>query len=82
MESKILTGRHIERPFPKLMINKKFGFVIIATGYLNEDLDDDTIMGSVVFVPNDFHYHGLGAFCDNWTASELEDFGDEVLLKN
>jgi hypothetical protein len=74
MSIKINVGEQktkIEKPFPKLMINVQFKFILLMQDYKN---------GTVLYDPSK-HYK-IGEFSKYWIEDQLIDFNDPITLQN
>lgn len=59
------------KPFPKLMISKVHGFILLMT---------DKTTGAVIYSPNGLHK--IGFVSKLWEDSELIDYNHAITLQN
>lgn len=72
-----------EKPFPKLMINRRTGTVLLATGIgtCGDGLIEGTVIKRGPLSPD---HCWIGRFHDNWSEEECEHLtpDEEVILRN
>lgn len=79
-ESKIL---ETSKPFPKLMINTKMKFVILATDKkVSPNKIPGTSPGYVGTVVNKTPYWNIGYYSDSWDGEGFEDYNGPITLEN
>lgn len=69
------TQANKETPFPKLMIGKQSGIIILATG-----IEDEGIKG--VVIGQESGVYKVGYYYDGWNRNNFKDYSGTITLEN